>query len=115
AADHAFYALSLHDALPIYVIATRDAAEDVEQDDLDVRVLRDDAERVDDLVRVRRAADVQEVRRLAAVELDQVHRGHGQAGAVDHRADVAIELDVRQPRLARVGLGGWLRGDVTQL
>ena len=40
------------------------------------------------------AADVEEVGGLAAVELDDVHRRHGQAGAVDHAADVAVELDV---------------------
>ena len=45
------------------------------------------------LVRPRAAADVQEVRRLAAGALDQVHRGHRQAGAVDHAADGAVEPD----------------------
>ena len=40
------------------------------------------------------AADVEEVRRLAAVQLDDVHRAHRQAGAVDQAADVAVELDV---------------------
>jgi hypothetical protein len=29
---------------------------------------------------------------LAAVELDDVHGRHGQAGAVDHAADIAVEL-----------------------
>ena len=40
------------------------------------------------------AADVEEVGRRAAVQLDDVHRRHRQAGAVDHAADVAVELDV---------------------
>ncbi len=30
------------------------------------------------------AADVEEIRRRAAVQLDQVHGGHGKAGAIDH-------------------------------
>ena len=40
------------------------------------------------------AADVEEVRRRFAVELDDVHRRHGEAGAVDHAADGAVERDV---------------------
>ena len=32
-------------------------------------------------------------------------RGHGQARAVDHAADVAIQLDVGQAVLARLGFG----------
>jgi hypothetical protein len=40
------------------------------------------------------AADVEEVGRLAAVQLDDVHGRHRQARAVDHAADVAVELDV---------------------
>ena len=47
------------------------------------------------------AADVEEVGRRRAVQLDDVHRRHGQAGAVDHAADVAVERDVVQ-----VVLGG---------
>ena len=60
-----------------------------------------------DLLGVRRAADVEEVRGLAAVVLDQVHRRHREAGAVDHAADVAVELDVREALLAcQSSLGG---------
>src|SRR5690606_22111495 len=87
------------------VVAAGDAAEGVEADHLHVRVGGDDAQRVDDLLRVRAAADVEEVRRLAAVELDQVHRRHCEACAVHTRADVAIELDEREPRLACLDLG----------
>ena len=64
----------------------RDAAEDVEQDRLHVRVGGDDAERVHDLLGIRRAADVEEVRRLAAVVLHEVHRRHREAGAVHARS-----------------------------
>ena len=50
------------------------------------------------LVLVGAAADVEEVGRLAAVVLDQVHRAHRQAGAVDQAGDVAVEADVAQAR-----------------
>ena len=52
------------------------------------------------------AADVQEVGRRAARVLDDVHGGHGQPGAVDHAADVAVELDVVEVRLRRLDLEG---------
>jgi hypothetical protein len=52
------------------------------------------------------AADVQEVGRLAAVQLDDVHRAHRQPGAVDQAADVAVQFHVAQPRLpARTSAG----------
>ena len=89
------------------VVAARDAAEDVEQDRahaaaaVAARVAGDDLERRGHLLGVRRAADVEEVGRLAAVVLDQVHGRHRQPGAVHDAADVAVELDVGQPLLAR--------------
>ena len=45
------------------------------------------------------AADVEKIRRLGAVQLDDVHRRHRQARAVDQTADVAVEGDVVQVRL----------------
>ena len=51
------------------------------------------------------AADVEEVGRLAAEQLDGVHRGHRQAGAVDQAADVAVERDVAEVELAGLDLG----------
>ena len=56
----------------------------------------------------RAAADVEEVGRLAAVELDDVHRRHREAGAVDHAADVAVERDVVQVVFRRFDLLGVL-------
>ncbi len=50
------------------------------------------------------AADVQEVRRLPAVQLDQVHGRHGKSGAVHHAGDVAVEGDVVEIVLARAPL-----------
>ena len=61
------------------------------------------------------AADVEEVGRLAAVELDDVHGRHGEAGAVDHAADVAVERDVGEVVLRGLDLLGVLFGDVAQL
>ena len=60
-----------------------------------------DAETLEHLVFVGAAADVEEVGRLAAVVLDQVHRAHRQAGAVDQAGDVAVQADVAKPARAR--------------
>ena len=85
-------------------VAAQDAAEDVDQHGLDVGVRHQDAEGVLDLLGVGAAADVEEVGRLAARQLDDVHRRHGQAGAVDHAADGAVEADVVQRELRRLDL-----------
>src|SRR5690606_33613895 len=77
-------------------VALHDAAEDVDQDALDGRVGGDDLEGRRDLVLAGAAADVTEVGRLFAVQLDDVHGRHGEARAVDHAADVAVEGDVGQ-------------------
>jgi hypothetical protein len=60
------------------------------------------------------AADVEEVRGLGAVELDDVHGRHGQAGAVDHAADVAVERDVGEVVLGGLDLLGVFLGLVAQ-
>src|SRR2546426_4652907 len=72
-------------------VAAQDAAEDVDEHRLHARIGGEDAERVLDLLRRGAAADVEEVRGRAAGELHDVHRRHGEAGAVDHAADVAVE------------------------
>ena len=71
-----------------------------------------DAEAFEHLVLAGAAADVEEVGGLAAVVLDQVHRAHGQAGAVDQAGDVAVEADVAQAALAGPELGGVFLGHV---
>src|SRR5918995_3598085 len=86
-------------------IAPRDAAEDIDQDGAHVRVGGDETECLGHLIGARTAADVKEIRGLAAMKHDRVHRGHGQTGAIDDAADVAAELDERDPGLARVELG----------
>ena len=97
-----------------HVVGPGDAAEDVEEDRLHVRVGGDDLERVDDLLRARAAADVEEVGRLAAVVLHQVHRGHREPGAVHHAAHVAVELDEREVGPARRRLARLLGRVVAQ-
>ena len=92
-----------------------DAAEDVDQHGAHVGVGDEQAERVLDRLLAGAAADVEEVGRLAAVELDDVHRGHGEAGAVDHAGDVAVELDVVQVELRRLDLHRVLLVEVAHL
>ncbi len=94
--------------------AAHDAAEDVDQHRPDARIAGQHAEGFGDLLDVGAAADVEEVGRLAAVELDQVHGAHGQAGPVDQAADIAVELDVAEPCFAGPDLGRLLFGQVAE-
>src|SRR5690606_32199451 len=87
-------------------VAAHDAAEDVDQDGLHALVLEHDLEGFGHFLGRGAAANVQEVGRLAAEQLDGVHGGHGQAGAVDQAADVAVELDVGQVELAGFDFSG---------
>src|SRR6266702_7690002 len=75
-------------------VALHDTTEDVDENALHVRVGGDDLEGGRDLLLAGAAADIEEVCRRHAVELDDVHRRHGEAGAVDHAADIAVEGDV---------------------
>jgi hypothetical protein len=76
---------------------------------------KDDLERRSDLFLVRAAADVEEVGRESAVQLDDVHRRHGEAGAIDHAADVAVELDVGEVIFRRLDLHRIFFGQVAKL
>ena len=49
-------------------------------------------------------ADVEEIRWLSTLELNDVHSGHGKAGSIDHATNVAIEGDVIQADCRRFGL-----------
>ena len=73
-----------------------------------------DAKGLGHLLHVGPAADVEEIGRLAAVELDEVHRAHGQSGAVDQAADVAVELHEAQARLAGADLRRLFFGQVAE-
>ena len=97
------------------LVAARDAAEDVEQHGGHRLVGEDHLDRAGDLVRLGAAAGVEEVRRPAAGQRDDVERAHDEAGAVAEDADVAVELHVGQPALARHALLRVLAGEVAQL
>src|SRR5580698_10238806 len=75
-------------------IALHDAAENIDQNALHVGIGGDDLEGRRDLFLGGAAADIEEVRRRHAVELDDVHGRHGKPGAVDHAADGAVQGDV---------------------
>ena len=79
-----------------HLFAPGDAAEDVDEDRLHLRVVVDDLERAGHHLGVGAAADVEEVGRAAADLVDDVERAHGQPGAVGDDADVAVEADVLQ-------------------
>src|SRR5690625_3081717 len=91
----AHLARGCHNALGDH-IAAHDATENVDEDAFDVRVREDDLEGRGHPLLGGAATHVEEVGRIAAIELDDVHGRHGQAGAVDHAADVTVELDIVQ-------------------
>src|SRR6185312_15880750 len=95
-------------------VAAHDAAEDVDQDAFDVGIGGDDLEGRGDLLLARAAADIEEVRRLFAIELDDVHGGHRKPGAVDHAPDIAVECDVSEVVFVRLDLLGVFLGDIAQ-
>src|SRR4026208_556204 len=84
-------------------ITAHDPAEDVDEYCARPLVRKDELERGSHSVRSRGPADVEEIRRLAALELDEIHRSHREARAVDHARDGAAERDVAEvvfPRAA---------------
>ncbi|KAH9399086.1 hypothetical protein TYRP_018474 [Tyrophagus putrescentiae] len=92
-------------------LAVDDAAEDVHEDRLHIRVGHDQLEGIFDSGLRDAAADVEEVGRAAAVAVDDVHGGHGQAGPVHQAGDVPlhrhkVEVVLAGHRIARVLLRG---------
>ena len=96
-------------------VTAQNAAEDVDQHGFDVLVGHQNLERVANLLRVGAAAHIEKVRRRAARELDDVHRGHRQSGAIDHAADVAIEADVVERVLRRLDFERILFGKIAKI
>src|SRR4051794_22622486 len=95
------------------LVAGGDAAEDVDEDRLDLRVVQDDVETVRHHLGRGAAADVEEVRGLHAAVLltgvrHDVEGGHDQPGAVADDADRPVQLDVVEALL----LGRELEGIV---
>src|SRR5882724_5826670 len=95
-------------------VAFHDAAEDIDQDALHVRIGGNDLERRGDLGLVGAATDIEEVGWRHAVELDDVHRRHRKAGAVDHAADGAVERDVIEVVFRRLDFLGVFLGLIAQ-
>src|SRR5690606_4945399 len=96
-------------------VALHDAAEDVDENAFDARISSDDLEHSRDLLLASATADVTEVCGLCAVELDDVHRRHGKACAVDHAANVAVERNVGEVPFRGLDLLGVFLALVTQL
>jgi len=96
-------------------VAAHDAAEDVHQDTLDVRIGENDLERRRHLLLGCAAADIEEVCGRCTVELDDVHRGHREPGAIHHAADRAVQGHVVEVVLGRFQLLRIFLRLVTQL
>src|SRR5439155_18770176 len=75
-------------------VALHDAAENIHQNPLNIAVAENDLERGSDLFLAGAAAHIQEICRDSTVMLDNVHRSHGQPGAVHEAGDVSVELDI---------------------
>ena len=85
-------------------VAAVDAGENVDEDRLDILVGQNRAERFRHALRRSAAADIEEVGGLAAGDLDHVHGRHGEPGAVDDAADIAVETDIGKAAVAGEGL-----------
>ena len=83
------------DNAPRYLIATGNAAKDVEEDCCNVLVIQDDMQGVFNTLRAGAAANVEKIGRTPAAQFDGVHGRHGEAGAIDDTADGAVELHKR--------------------
>src|SRR5450759_110121 len=87
-----------------HFVATRDTAKDVDQDGLDVGIVEDQLDGTADRFVSGTAAHIQEVGRLAAVMLHEIHRGHRQTGAIDHAADSAVQPNEVDAELSGPGV-----------
>ena len=71
-----------------HIVATSDTTEDIDQNHLHVLIAHQQIHGIYNLLRVRTATDVQEVGRIASIELDHVHGSHGKSGTIDHTTDI---------------------------
>ena len=97
------------------VVAADDTTEDVDEDGRNLSVAGNELESLLDGGRGGTTTNVEEVGGLAAVELDDVHGGHGKTGTVDEAANVTIELDEVEVGLGGADLIGVLLGGVAPL
>src|SRR5206468_3396092 len=72
-------------------VATDDAAEDVDENGAHLRIGENELKGSGHALTRRSTTDVEEIGRLAAVKLDEVHRRHRQPCPVDHASDVTVE------------------------
>jgi hypothetical protein len=93
-------------------VTADDTTEDVDEDGSDLGVAGDEVERLPDGLGGGTATDVQEVGGRTAVQLDDVHGGHGKTGTVDEAANVTVKLDEVEANLGGLDLVSVLLGDV---
>jgi len=89
-------------------VAPYDTTKDVDEDGSHLLVAGDELKGLLDGGGGGTSTDVEEVGGLAAVELDDVHGGHGETGAVDKAANVTLELDEVEAGLSSANLLGVL-------
>lgn len=83
-------------------ITSYNTAEDVDKDSCDFWIAGNEVECLLDSLRRGTSTNIKEIGWLTAVQLDNVHCCHCQAGAVDQAADVAVEFDEVETRSERV-------------
>ncbi len=70
-----------------------------------MRVGEDDLKGLGDTLFVGAAPDIEEIGRLTAIELDDIHGRHREPRAIDHAADRAVELHIGKPKIGGLDLG----------
>ena len=93
-------------------VTADDTTEDVDEDGGDLGVAGDQLKGALDSGGGSTTTDVKEVGGAAAVQLDDIHGGHGKTGTVDQAANVAVQLDEVQAVLGSLDLIGILLGHV---
>jgi hypothetical protein len=96
-------------------ITSHDTTEDVDEDGSDLGVACDEVESLANSLGCGTASNVQEVGGRTAVQLDNVHGGHGETGTVDEAANVSVELDEVESDLGGLDLIGVLLGKISPL
>jgi hypothetical protein len=96
-------------------VASHDTTEDIDKDGSDLGVACDKIECLSNSLGCGTATDVQEVGWRTAVQLDDVHGGHGKTSTVDEAANIAVQLDEVETNLGGLDLIGIFLGDVSPL
>lgn len=93
-------------------VAADDTTEDVDKDGRDLRVTGDQLESALDGGRGSTTTDVKEVSGVTAVQLDDIHGGHGETSTINQAANVTVQLDEVQAVLSGLDLIGILLGGI---